>query len=223
MKRVRQHVCDFKLADRKSPSMLFTCSHCDNTHSCGRDECDSLFYNSDHTRVCTITGMCFEQRMCEAFVDPSRAYINEDPVYFKRTKRDQQIKNKVLDRIHTMKIIGCAAQIIELTEAQNEKLCAKIMTLWSEFVVQISSKKQYVHRKDKRCFVVAIAMSLENGIKNNLGCFVVSPHKLIKREKLNKKSKYDEFDVSDIRYGQNLIKKVFKGVVLDTGITVCIP
>jgi hypothetical protein len=203
--------------------MLFICSKCDTEHLCGRDECNSLFYNSDHTNVCTITGMCFDQRMCELFIDPVHAFTNDDPVYFKRTKRDQQIKNKVLDRVHTMKIIACVAKIIELTVAQNEQLCARIMELWSQFVLHISSKKHYVHRKDKRCFVVAIAMSLENGIKNNMGYFVVSPHKLVKREKLNKKSKYDEFDVSDIRYGQNLIKKVFKGVVIDTKVTVCIP
>lgn len=210
---MEDHVCTLK-STSESP-LTFECDDCDVTHKCGMDDCDSIFYNSDHTHVCTLTGMCFNQRICETFTDSSRAYGVSDPVYVKRAKRDQQIKNKVLDRRHTMKIIKCAATIVELSDEQHDKLCGMIMSLWTKFVHHISSKNQYVHRKDKRCFVVAITMSLENGIKNNMGQFIVSPHGAIRREKLNKKSKYDEFDVSDIRYGQNLIKKVFNGVEID--------
>jgi len=220
MKR-KVHICNFKPIDATCVS--FICFECKQKHACGRNNCDSLFYNSDHTHVCTVTGMCFEQRLCDTFVDATRAFPLDDQVYIKKTKRDQQIKNKVLDRKHITKIVDCASRIIELTVEQNEQLCIEIMTLWSQFIVHISKKNQYVHRKDKRCFVVAIAMSLESGIKNNMGQFIVAPHKMVKREKLNKKSKYDEFDVSDIRYGQNLIKKVFKGVSIHADTSVHIP
>lgn len=221
MKRGRdEHLCNFKPVQTKLET--FICVECRIVHACGREQCDSLTYNSDHTHVCMITGMCFEQRMCETFIDPARAFIDDDPVYIKKTKRDQQIKNKVLDRGHALKIIRCAAEIVDLNTKQNEKLCSNVLELWSDFVVHISDKKQYVHRKDKRCFVVAIAMSLVNGIKNNIGVFVVKPHENIKRVKLNKKSKYEEFDVSDIRYGQNLIKKVFRGVTINPRAAVCI-
>lgn len=221
MKRPRDdHICNYKPVKTKLDT--FICIECRNVHKCGRDECDSLSYNSDHTHVCLITGLCFEQRLCEAFVDATRAFTDDDPIYIKKTKRDQQIKNKVLDRAHALKIIRCAAEIVDLDKKQNEQLCSKVLTLWVDFVTNISKKKQYVHRKDKRCFVVAIAMSLVNGIKNNIGEFIVLPHDNVKRVKLNKKSKYNEFDVSDIRYGQNLIKKVFRGVKINPSAAVCI-
>lgn len=210
--------------------MLFVCLECKKIHKCGETECDSLHYNSDYTHVCTLTGLCFEQRICETFVDSSKPMNGEDPIYIKRPKRDQQIKNKYLERNQVMKIINCASSIVELTPIQIEILCNKILELWTQFVNSTDNPevhkrkkaKQYVHRKDKRCFVVAIVMSLENGIMIEGDKFVVMPHAHIKCAKLNKKSVYPEFEVSDIRYGQTLIKKAFNGTNFDTRYSVCI-
>lgn len=219
-KNISEHICNYKPV--KTNLNTFICIECTNIHQCGRDECDSLIYNSDHIRVCLITGMCFERRLCESYVDDSRAFTDNDPKFTKKTKRDQQIKNKILDRACVLKIIKCVADLMELDEKRNEMLCSKVLTLWVNFVANISKRKQYIHRKDKRCFVVAIVMSLVNGIKNNNDEFIVLPHDNIKRIKLNKKTKYNEFDVSDIRYGQNLIKDGFRGMKINPSAVVCI-
>jgi hypothetical protein len=185
--------------------------------------CDSLFYNSDFTQVCSLTGLCFNQRICEAYATTQNIIAGEDPVFIKKIKRDQQIKNKVLDRKQVNDIIKCASIIVSFDDIQNGILCRKIMELWSKFVEHITSKQEYVHRKDKRCFVVAIIMSLKEGIMTDDEQFIVSPHGHMKIEKLNKKSSYTHFYVSDIRYGQTLIKRVFSGMVMDPYQSVSIP
>lgn len=221
-----EHICKFKPI-RDKP-MMFMCLDCKKIHQCGEATCKYLHYNSDYTNVCTLTGLCFEQRICETFIDTSKPMNGEDPIYVKRPKRDQQIKNKYLDRNQILKIVKCASSIVELTPPQIEMLCSKIMDLWTQFVVsmdKMESKngvKKYVHRKDKRCFVVAIVMSLEHGIMIDGDKFVVNPHKNIKCAKLNKKSEYPEFEVSDIRYGQTLIKRTFNGTGFDSRYSVCI-
>lgn len=202
--------CSFKPV--RNRTLLFACTVCDALHACGDTKCENLFYNSDFTQVCSITGICFNQRICDTFATTQKIVSGKDPVYFKRVKRDQQIKNKVLDRKQVAKIIKCASVIVHLNDMQHTVLCAKILDLWTQFVNSITIKREYVHRKDKRCFVVAIIMSLKEGIMTDDQNFIVSPHTHIKSEKLNKKSDYTEFCVSDIRYGQTLIKRVFNGL-----------
>lgn len=207
------HVCEFKPVRHKKNT--FKCSICKAIHECGDDKCDSLFYNNDYTNVCIKTGLCFEQRICETYVDTKKSMNGLEQVYIKKTKRDQQIKNKILERLHVSKIIKCASSIVYLNEDQINILCKMILSLWEQFVINITQKQEYVHRKDKRCFVVAIIMSLQKGIMTDDENFIVKPHPKIKTEKLNKKSEYGEFSVSDIRYGQTLIKRVFNGVKID--------
>ena len=195
---------------------------CAKVHKCNETECEFLQYNSDYTKVCTLTGLCFDQRICENYVDTKRAMNTEDPRYVKRVKRDQQIKNKVLKRQQIYKIIECASSIIHIDKTKYDTLCDKILILWDQFVLNITDKHEYVHRKDKRCFVVAIIMSLRKGIMTDDERFIVMPHSNIKSEKLNKKSEYNEFCVSDIRYGQTLIKRIFTGATIEPHHTVCI-
>ena len=221
------HACKYKPV-RDKP-MLYMCLECKNIHKCGVVDCENLHYNSDYTRVCTLTGLCFEQRICETFVDATKPMNGDDPIYIKRPKRDQQIKNKHLDRNQIIRIVECASSIVELTPLQINVLCAKIMDLWTQFVNCMNTPnpnkkatKSYVHRKDKRCFVIAIIMSLEDGIMIEGDKFVVTPHEGIKCAKLNKKSEYPEFEVSDIRYGQTLIKRVFNGTDFDSRYSVYI-
>lgn len=218
---VVEHECQYKPV--KDNPFMFICTICNNIHKCGENDCEHLSYNSDYTQVCTLTGLCFEQRMCELFTNTNKLNNSSDPVYIKRPKRDQQIKNKYLEREQILRIIECATTIVELTPPQISTLCNKILDLWSQFVSSMDKyNKRYVHRKDKRCFVVAIVLSLENGIMIDDNKFVVTPHKNIKCAKLNKKSEYPEFEVSDIRYGQTLIKKAFNGNNFDTRYSICI-
>lgn len=214
------HICNFKPV--REHANLFVCMGCKTVHKCGEGACENLQYNSDYTKVCTLTGLCFEQRICDAFIDTKRPIDGDDPIYVKRVKRDQQIKNKMLERQQVMKIIECASPIVHIEKSKHEKLCSKIMNLWDYFVDHITDKKEYVHRKDKRCFVVAIVMSLKKGIMTDDEKFIVMPHAGIKSEKLNKKSEYSEFCVSDIRYGQTLIKRIFNGASIGPAHTVCI-
>jgi hypothetical protein len=218
----RLHDCDCDYMPVKDKPFSFICFLCKRIHECGALECQSLFYNSDFTKVCTITGLCFEQRICETYVDPNKSLNSPDEMYIRRTKRDQQIKNRGLERNQVMRIIKCASVIVKLSEAQNNSLCIKILALWDQFVINITKRKEYVHRKDRRCFVVAIVMSLKKGIMNDDRKFIVLPHTGINIKKLNKKSDYTEFNVSDIRYGQTLIKRVFSGTSIDIPLSVYI-
>ena len=233
MKRQRpssgDHFCTYKPVRNKP--LLFMCVECEDVHKCGEADCENLHYNSDYTHVCSLTGLCFEQRICETFVDSSKPMNGAEPIYVKRQKRDQQIKNKSLDRNQVVEIVECAREIVTLTPPQINMLCNKIMDLWSQFVSSMDKvddpekkrEKRYVHRKDKRCFVIAIIMSLKNGIMIEDDKFVVIPHDNITFAKLNKKSEYPEFEVSDIRYGQTLIKRAFNGFGFDSRYSVCIP
>ena len=223
--KVIPHACKYKPV-RDKP-LLYMCLECKNVHKCGVIDCENLHYNSDYTQVCALTGLCFEQRICETFVDPTKSMNGDDPVYVKRPKRDQQIKNKNLDRSQIIKIVECASTMIKLEPLEINILCTKILDLWTQFVNCMNAPKpnkknvkNYVHRKDKRCFVIAIIMSLEDGIMIDDNKFVVSPHQGIEYTKLNKKSEYDAFEVSDIRYGQTLIKRAFIGTDFDIRYTV---
>lgn len=207
------HVCNYKLNSDKDD--FFVCNTCGEQHFCGADVCEFLFYNRDHTQVCGITGLCFEQRVCETFVDSQRGIHGDDPIYTKRIKRDQQIKNRSLEYLFTLTLLKSISPIVILSDTEINELCCRILDLWQLFVMYTKEKNRYTHRKDKRCFVIAIAMSLRAGICSNVGQYIVAKHPNVQINKLNKKSKYDSFKVSDIRDGTNLIIKVFKNVSID--------
>jgi hypothetical protein len=213
---MNEHVCKYEL---KSDN-LFICKECGSQHQCGADECDFLFYNRDQTQVCGLTGLCFNQRVCETYVDSQKGIQGDDPVYIKKSKRDQQIKNRSLDYGYVMKLLKSINTIVILNDKQLTELCSKILELWQEFVICTKEKNSYTHRKDKRCFVIATAMSLNTGICSNVGQFIVHKHPNIIVNKLNKKSKYATFKVSDIRGGSNLIENVFKNVRINDSKTI---
>lgn len=208
-----EHVCSYRLKH----DTTFVCENdkCDKSHECGADICEYLFYNSDQTQVCGMTGLCFNQRVCETYVDSHKGIQGDDPVYIKRLKRDQQIKNRSLDYAYTIKLLNSIQHIVILSDIEKSSLCSRILVLWQSFVICTKEKNSYTHRKDKRCFVIAIAMSLHTGICSNIGQYIVKKHSNIKVNKLNKKSKYETFKVADIRGGTNLIMNVFKNVKLD--------
>lgn len=206
-----EHICNFQLESEN----LFICKECGNTHQCGAEACEYLFYNHDHTQVCGITGLCFHQRVCETYVNSHTGIQGADPVYLKKLKRDQQIKNRSIDFNFVIKLLLSINTIVELNTKQIENLASQIIGLWQIFVMSTRDKTIYMHRKDKRCFVIAIAMSLNTGICSNIGQFILHKHPHVTVNKLNKKSKYTTFKVSDIRGGTNLIEKVFYNVKID--------
>lgn len=65
-------------------------------------------------------------------------------------------------------------------------------------------------------------MSLNVGICSNNGQFIIHKHPHIEVKKINKKSKYKTFKVSDIRCGSNLIEKVFYDTEIDVDKTIFI-
>jgi hypothetical protein len=207
------HVCQFSLKSNN----IFICDVdlCKKIHVCGLDECDYLFYNTDQTQVCGVTGLCFNQRVCENYIDTQRGIRGSDPVYIKRQKRDQQLKNRSLEYEYTMTLLSSIDTIVMLSSVEKLSLCKQILSLWQSFVMCTQEKKCYTHRKDKRCFVIAIAMSISTGICSNMGQYIVLKHDDIHVNKLNKKSKYDTFKVADIRGGTNLLINGFKNVKLD--------
>lgn len=210
---MQPHVCSYQLKSND----FFVCSNeqCTNTHQCGVDTCEYLFYNRDQTQVCGITGLCFNQRLCETYIDSQKGIQGDDPVYIKKLKRDQQIKNRSLDYGYVLTLLKSISSIVVLDENEILSLCSQIVELWQVFVICTKEKNNYTHRKDKRCFVIAITMSLNTGICSNVGQYIIKKHPNIRINKLNKKSKYQTFKVSDIRGGTNLIINVFKNVTID--------
>lgn len=211
-----EHTCNYQL----KANNMFICEECGNSHQCGSEECEYLFYNRDHTQVCGLTGLCFHQRICETYVDSNGGLSGDDPVYLKKIKRDQQIKNRSMDYVYVMSLLNSIREIVLLSDSEINKLCSQIVELWQVFVMCTKDKNKYTHRKDKRCFVIAIAMSLTAGICSNIGQFIVHKHPNIEVKKLNKKSKYSTFKVSDIRGGSNLIEKVFYNVHINDNKTI---
>ncbi len=210
MKREREqpgdHQCDFVIVK----GFKYMCRICQAEHICGQDTCDHLFFNSDYTSVCSLTGRCFQQRHCDAIIDTEKGLTNTDvPSYQPRGKRDQQVKNRSMDHSFIAKLISRMELNTNLTSNRMANTSNKIINLWMEFIKCAIQKNIYIHRKDRRCFVVAIMFSLHSGICSPAG-YVVKRHPEFELFKLNKKKSYGCFKVSDIRYGQKLIMKVFQ-------------
>lgn len=199
---------------------VYECSSCMNQHICTTDTCEYLFYNTDCTRVCYITGLCFNQHVCDTYVDATSPLQNEDNIYIKKIKRDQQIKNRSLTASYVFTLLKSLSKIVLLSDREMSSLTYQIIELWKEFVMCTQEKQNYTYRKDKRCFIIAIAVSLNRGLVTNTGQQIVRRHKSIIIKKLNKKSKYEKFKVADIRCGTNLITKIFKDIFIDESKTI---
>lgn len=200
-----KHHCKFKCIVNRT----FACIVCNALHHCGPGKCEHLFYNVDQTRVCSMTGLCFSQKQGDKF-DSVRDQA--DPVYHPRVKRDQQVNNRELNTEYASGVVDAMRAVVPLSQSQRDALVHKIVTLWKEYVKIEKLRNEYTQRKNKRCFVVAIVMALKKGMCNDTNQFIVHPHPDLPVKSLNKKRNYQKFNVTDIRDGQNLIKKRFKGV-----------
>jgi len=182
-------MCDFEEKRRD----VYQCTTCYKIHKCGINDCEHLFYNRDFISVCKLTGKCFNQQICEPFDD---CRTNQDPVFRLKVKRDQQIKNRSLNYDTIFILVNSVRNIVILSQIQTRCLCNQILELWYEFIQCTKDKETYTHRKDKRCFVISIVMSLNVGICTNNGQFIIHKHPHINVKKINKKSKYKSFKVS---------------------------
>jgi hypothetical protein len=68
--------------------------------------------------------------------------------------------------------------------------------------------------------VAAVLFSLESGLTNYEEVIIVAPHPHISVAKINKKSTYEEFKISDIRDGIKILKYEIKGLYVETPIWV---
>lgn len=176
---------------------------CDETSEC-------RFYNPEHVMVCSVTGQCFKRRLCDDYIDSSRGIGNTvNSIYTVAQKRNQQIKNRKITMIEIMNIINDIQFLKEFSQETINDFAKQILELWKIFIDEIEKQDFYVHRNARRCFVVSIIYNLKNGLHTLGGC-IIEPHPSIKISNLNKKKSYKHFKIRDIRYGQNIIKKVME-------------
>lgn len=199
-----KHECDYEQFN----NLVFVCSICKDKHICG-EGCDRLFYNENYTRVCEVTGLCFNQKVCDAYVDTKKGVLNTiDTLYYDKTKKTQQTKNKnfEMNLIHSLltDVEDCTNFKIE----NRVEVITSLKRLWVEFINIAIEKDVYIHRKDARCFIVAVLFSLGTGIETSSGV-IVHRNKSFDLKRINKKKAYKNFRISDIRYGQRLIMRVF--------------
>ena len=189
----------------------YACKHCGATHACGADVCTSAAYNRHQTWVCSLTGACLGQRICDIVHNDGRSMVLEpDPSYQVRTKRTQQARNSQLKLSDVVGIIRAIPTEPVLGVEQVHCLTTQICSLWEDFVAESQAKKRDIPRKDRRCFVVAIVFSLHNGLCSySSKTYLVQPHPRIQALDVNKKKAYKLFSVSDITEGQKTIKEVF--------------
>lgn len=188
---------------------IFSCSTCGYVHHCGPYLCDNIIFNADQTKVCKITGICFDQKLCESMSDVNTCLSNVEPTYEKKIKKDQQVKNRSLNTESINYYIRSVIEKGTITISQKIKLIHSILKLWDAFVNIVKVNNIYTHRKDKRCFVISLLYSLKTGFKLPTGEYIVMPSPNVVLAKINKKNNYRMFRVTDIRYGQKLIRKVF--------------
>lgn len=199
-----------------SDTNVFTCSVCDGEHVCVEGKCDYVIYNREQTSVCTLTGLCHGPRLCEKYAGSGGVGMISvsDPFYVPRGKRCQQINNRILKRESIWNLVNSKDIILEpdLSDAVKQKLLWQISELWFLLVSRVKKTNGSLHRKDRRTFVVSILFSLRDGMCCTESTqFLVKPHPAVRLNVLNKKRKYKHFGVSDIRCGQNLIRRVFMG------------
>jgi len=192
----------------------YVCVACGAPHACGADACAHLFYNADNTQVCAVTGACFAQRACSRFASAAVGIRNrEDPDFAPRAKRDQQVRNAALPPYFIADLIGCITR--NMPRATCFDLYDQLARLWAELRARATAAGRYIHRKDRRCFTVAATFSLRGGLATAAGV-VIAPHPHIDYIILNKKHRYATFAVTDVRYGQKLMIRVFSNAPVES-------
>lgn len=198
------HTCEFV---QRGTKLLYECSTCKATHHCGLEICEHLVFNRDQTRVCTVTGRCFDQLMSETVGN-----YRDEPVFVHRVKRDQQIRNQKMVSNDVELILQ---SVTFIPEQYHHDLIGQICRLWDIVVEELQRTKQYIHRYTRQHFVVVILFSLTNGLTTSNDTIVVQPHDFITVPVVNKKNKFDKFAISDIRNGIKLMKYDLAQLMVD--------
>ena len=178
-------------------------------HICNENS-SCRFYNDEHMLVCKISGRVFKRRLCDEYIDSQRGICNSDiQTYTHAQKRNQQVKNRKIEFKEVMNIINDIDFLSKYSVETIRDFCNQILDLWKIFIEEIKKYDFYVHRNARRCFVVSIIYNLKSGLHTLSGC-VIESHPNINVTNLNKKKNYKFFKIRDIRYGENIIKKVLE-------------
>lgn len=198
------HTCIFKQLDPKQ-SNQYRCIICSDTHVCTSEVCDSLQFNRDYTNVCTKTGICYEQKMCDEFYDPNRATTSTFDSNT-NTRRIQSLSIRIMTPEDIRSILDQSGFSEILSNDFMEQFIQQLLVVWKNGV---GSSHVKLKRKDKRCFVISILFNLHKGIETQTGV-VVHKHEELNPPLLNKRfQRQYPVDITDIRYGELLIRKLF--------------
>lgn len=199
------HVCAYAETNKKD---VYACVTCRTEHRCGAEHCDSTFYNQDQTLVCTLTGECFGQRMCDAPKYSNDRLTNNEPVWMPPVKRPQQVNNRVLTGALINDLIDATGMANQIRRRRGV-LVRQMLATWAEMMEIATEENITIRRKDNHSFVVAVLRLLDTGIFTASGAYVVAPHPNITVPRVNKKRSQESFNVSFIRRGHLFIKKIY--------------
>ena len=186
---------------------------------CTEETCIHIVYNQDATRVCSLSGLCFGQKLCDRIAHSncsggmsSVGTVNTaESLFIQDTKRDQQIGNKVL----------CDSQIADWVSSLIgdgmfvKILSKKIKMLWDELVQISVSEGVVIRRNYRRCVTVAVVVSLASGMSARSGIIVHAHGNKIGGVAYNKRTPLlaEKIGISDMRVGQRILKTVFDKIV----------
>ena len=186
--------------------------------ACTEENCTHIVYNQDATRVCSLSGLCFGQKLCDRFAIGSCSggmsgigTVNTtESIFIHENKRDQQIGNKVLTEIQ---IVNWVSSLIGSGEKESfvRLLSKRIKLLWDE-VVRISEQESILIRRNyRRCVTVAVVVSLKEGMSARSGVIVHAHGNTIGGVAYNKRTPClaKNIGISDMRAGQRILKTVF--------------
>lgn len=200
----------------KSKNGHFQCTEC-KAHHCCDDTCER-YYNSDRSLVCPVTGSCSETLIADNYQSNFSILTESSMCNFEnKVKSSQQTKNKVLNPDLITKILNNIVVLKKLGVLPVIQLTNQILALWRSYV---TCTDIYTHRKDRKCFIIAIIFSLRSGLLNNKKKFIVHKHQFVEISTINKKKTYKFFKVNEIRYGIKLLQKGFKDVDFFQGVNI---
>ncbi|GBG29581.1 Hypothetical Protein FCC1311_058022 [Hondaea fermentalgiana] len=186
-------------------------------------DCEFLAYNRDFTSVCTLTGLCHGPMLCSRVAGVGGTNLQSDvDTYEPRLKQCQQVRNSTM-RLDFLRPLVFDSGIIEapvLSDEAKRALMYQLADLWGVFVAAMHKTGTYVHRKDRRALVVAALFALPDGLCCDEGVYAVVPHPGVRVRGINKKKKYSHFCVSDIRYGQNMLRRALRPLGANLGVAV---
>lgn len=177
---------------------LYKCKHCDFEHICGDEKlCDHIYYNGDHTAVCSLTGETFGQRQVLGHnVYEAQEYTHHIPRKYDPLQFREGNVQKVLQLFHS--------QGLTLSPRIRRELISAYRIIWEQIKVHISNTRNVF---------VAIFTSIIYHLHVGITCvkgggYIIYPHPKIKKGTLNMvRVKNNIVKVKYVRYGYNLLRQ----------------